>query len=321
MKLFLTVALSSLSLFAASVSQANSSYPSKPIRIVVPWAAGTGLDSLTRTIANDITHDLGATVLVENRVGAGGNIGTATVARAEPDGYTFVMGSNGPFAANKALYKDLAFDPITDFSPVILIGKVPMLLIGNPESPTKTVDELIQAARSNPGKLNFGASNTTARIWVELIKQQAGIDVETVLYSNAGGMLTDLMSGRIQYAFENVGTSLPLLQAQKLKGIAVTSDTRAPFAPELPTIAESSLTDPQLGVWFALFAPKGTPDTVIEKMNAAVNKGLSSPSVIRVAEQLGLAIVGGTSQELSAYQQTEVDKWQDLVTRTGVEIN
>ncbi len=321
MKSLMKVLLSSACVLMVGMASATSSYPSKPIKIVVPWAAGTGLDGLTRTLATGMAEDLGTAIIVENRVGAGGNIGTASVARAESDGYTFVMGSNGPFAANKALFKNPGFDPISDFSPVVLIGKVPMLLIANPDAQANTLDELLAIAKSKPGTLNFGASNTTARIWVELLKLNAGIDVETVLYSNAGALLVDLMAGEIQYAFENVGTSLPFLQSQKLKGVAVTSEERAPFAPDLPTIAESSFDDPQLVVWFALFAPAGTPADIVERMNQAVNKRLPTPEVKQVSDQLGLTIVGGSSQELADYQKSEVDKWQEMVVQTGVEIN
>lgn len=321
MKRFIKAALCGICLTAAGIVSAASDYPTKPIQIVVPWAAGTGLDGLTRTLAAGMAQELDSAVVVENRVGAGGNIGSASVARAKPDGYTFVMGSNGPFAANKALYAELGFDPVEDFSPLVLIGKVPMLLIGNNDTESNTLDELLAEARDKPGVLNFGASNTTARIWVELLKLNTGIDVETVLYSNAGDLLTDLMSGRIDYSFENVGTSRPLLDASKIKGIAVTSEKRAAFAPDLPTVAESSLEDPNLVVWFAMFAPKDTAPDRLARINAVVNKQLKTPEMANAADLLGLSIVGGSPEALGSYQKDEVAKWQEMVTQTGIEIN
>lgn len=304
----------------APAAAATPGYPSKPIHIVVPWGAGTGLDTFTRALAKGLGGELGTAVVVENRVGAGGNIGTASVARAPGDGYTFVMGSNGPFAANPALYKDLAFDPIEDFTPVALIGKVPMLLIGGKDAEADTLDQVVAQARAQPGALNFGASNTTARVWVEYLKQETGIQVETVLYSNAGGLLVDMTGKQIQYAFENVGTSLPQIASGKLKALAVTSSERAPFAPDTPTVAESSVADPGLVVWFAMMGPKGVPAPVVEQVNKAVNTVLRTPELEKAAEQMGMAISGGDSAVLDAYRRSEVQKWRDLIAKTGISI-
>jgi tripartite-type tricarboxylate transporter receptor subunit TctC len=297
-------------------------YPVKPIRIVVPFGAGAGVDVLARGIAKGLTDRLGQPVVVENRPGAGGNIGTEAAAKAAPDGYTLIMGSNGPFAANVSLYDKLPFDPVKDLSPVILMGRLPMILVANEAVSAASVADVIQMAKARPGTLNFGASNTTARVWVELLKSMAGIDVITVLYKNVGAMLTDLMGGQIQYAFENVGPSMSLIRANKIKGIAVTSPKRAGFAPNIPTLAESGLTRYELVVWLALFAPKGTPTEIIMRLNAEVNKIMfESPEITQLIASIGMDPAGGSPEQLANYHRAEIAKWRELIKATGVQLN
>jgi tripartite-type tricarboxylate transporter receptor subunit TctC len=300
---------------------AASSYPEKPIKIVVPFGAGSATDILTRGVADGLSKRLGQAVVVENRAGAGGAIGATAVANASPDGYTLVMGTNGPFAANVSLYSQLPYDPLKDFEPVMLMGRLPMMLVANSTAKATTVQELIAEAKANPDKVNFGASNTTARVWVELLKKSAGIQAETVLYSNVGGMLSDLMGGQIPYAFENVGPSRPLVESGKLKALAVTSAERANFAPQVPTMAESGLDKHELVVWFALFAPKGTPADIVERLNKEANEVLKTPEIIRIADQISMKPAGGPPSDLAAYHKREVDNWRSLVQYTGVEIN
>lgn len=319
-KTYLRAIFTAASLTFLSVAQA-ASYPSKPIHLVVPFGAGSSTDIFARSIAKGLSERVGSSVVVDNRAGAGGNIGTASVVNARPDGYTLVMGTNGPLAANASLYSDLPYDPIQDLAPVTLMGRLPMVLIANPDEPASTLQELIAAARAEPGKLNFGASNTTARVWVELLKDMADIDVETVLYANVGSMLTDLMAGRISYAFENVGASLSALQSEKVKPLAVTSPQRADFAPDVPTIAESGLDEHELVVWFAVFAPKDTPSEVIEHLSMELNEVLKSDEVLKTTEQISLTPAGGSPDDLAQYHASEVKKWHDLVEMTGIRIN
>jgi tripartite-type tricarboxylate transporter receptor subunit TctC len=300
---------------------AAESYPNKPIRMIVPFGAGSSTDILSRAVAQQLGERLGQPVVVENRAGAGGIVGTGSAARANADGYTFIMGSNGPFAANASLYSDLPYDPIKDFSPVVLIGTVPMILLANNSAPSKNVAQIIEEAKQNPGKLNFGASNTTARVWVELLKDMGGIDVATILYKNVGELMTGLISGQIDYAFENVGPSLPQIDSGKVKALAVTSPERADFAPDVPTMAEAGLVRHELVVWFGLFAPKDTPANIVARVNAEVNELLKTDAIKRTLAQISLKPAGGTSEAFGKYQASETEKWRKLVDLTGIRIN
>ncbi|MCY1515657.1 hypothetical protein D9M68_502530 [compost metagenome] len=313
--------LAALLLLGAACMNASAAFPDKPINMVVPFGAGSATDTLARSVAKGLSERLGQPVTVENKPGAGGGIGAAYVARSAPDGYTLLMGTNGPMAANASLYQRLPYNPIKDFAPVALMGRLPMILIGNADTKASTLPELIAAARAQPGALNFGASNTTARVWVELLKRMADVDVATVLYSNVGGMMTDLMSGRISYAFENVGPSLPQIAAGKVRALAVTTPQRASFAPDIPTVAESGLDKHELVVWFAMFAPRDTPPPVVARLNAEVNQVLATPELRQLATQIGMAPAAGSPADLKAYQEDEVKNWRNLVAMTGVRID
>lgn len=306
---------------ALPVTGSHAAFPERPVTIVVPFGAGASVDILGRAIAKELSERFKQPVVIENRAGAGGNVGTASVARANADGYTLLLASNGPLAANVSLYSNLPFDPLKDFTPVMLVGELPMVLIANKSAPVSNVTELVELARREPGKLNFGASNTTARVWVELLKDMGKVQVETVLYKNVGTMLTDLIGGQISYAFENVGPSLPHVQSGEIKALAVTSAERAAFAPDIPTLAESGFREHELTVWFAVLAPKGTPDDVVRRLNEALNDVLNTDTVRDAARQTSLRIAGGTSAELAAYHAGEVEKWRQFVQMAGIKID
>lgn len=310
--------------FAALCGQAawGQDYPSRPIRIVVPFGPGAGVDTLARGVGKLLAERLGQPVVIENRPGAGGNIGTDAVAKAAPDGYTLLMGSNGPLAANVSLYETLPFDPAKDLAPIVLMGRLPMILIANNGAPAGSVPELIQLAKASRGvPLNFGASNTTARVWIDLMGRMIDAKIETVQYKNVGTLLTDLMGGQIQYAFENVGPSMPHIRGDKVKALAVTSHKRAAFAPEIPSFGEFGLTRYDLVVWYGLFAPKGTPAEIVNRLNAEVNKMLrESPEIIRLAATIGMEIEGSTPEQLGVFQKSEIAKWEELVKTTGIKL-
>ncbi|OAD15279.1 Bug family tripartite tricarboxylate transporter substrate binding protein [Achromobacter insolitus] len=305
----------------AACLNASAAFPEKPINMVVPFGAGSATDTLARGVAKGLSERLGQPVTVENKPGAGGGIGAAYVARSAPDGYTVLMGTNGPMAANASLYQRLPYDPVKDFAPIALMGRLPMILIGNASAKATTLPELVAAAKAQPGAINFGASNTTARVWVELLRHMADIDVTTVLYSNVGGMMTDLMSGRISYAFENVGPSLPQIAAGKVRALAVTTPQRAPFAPDIPTVAESGLDRHELVVWFAMFAPRDTPAPIVERINAEVRQVLDTAELRQLSAQIGMTPAAGSPADLKAYQEDEVKNWRKLVDMTGVRID
>ncbi|NGT15904.1 Bug family tripartite tricarboxylate transporter substrate binding protein [Achromobacter insolitus] len=305
----------------AACLNASAAFPDKPINMVVPFGAGSATDTLARGVAKGLSERLGQPVTVENKPGAGGGIGAAYVARSAPDGYTVLMGTNGPMAANASLYQRLPYDPVKDFAPIALMGRLPMILIGNASAKATTLPELVAAAKAQPGAINFGASNTTARVWVELLRHMADIDVTTVLYSNVGGMMTDLMSGRISYAFENVGPSLPQIAAGKVRALAVTTPQRAPFAPDTPTVAESGLDRHELVVWFAMFAPRDTPAPIVERINAEVRQVLDTAELRQLSAQIGMTPAAGSPADLKAYQEDEVKNWRKLVDMTGVRID
>ncbi|CAB3952857.1 hypothetical protein LMG6001_03089 [Achromobacter insolitus] len=305
----------------AACLNASAAFPDKPINMVVPFGAGSATDTLARGVAKGLSERLGQPVTVENKPGAGGGIGAAYVARSAPDGYTVLMGTNGPMAANASLYQRLPYDPVKDFAPIALMGRLPMILIGNASAKATTLPELVAAAKAQPGAINFGASNTTARVWVELLRHMADIDVTTVLYSNVGGMMTDLMSGRISYAFENVGPSSPQIAAGKVRALAVTTPQRAPFAPDIPTVAESGLDRHELVVWFAMFAPRDTPAPIVERINAEVRQVLDTAELRQLSAQIGMTPAAGSPADLKAYQEDEVKNWRKLVDMTGVRID
>ncbi|WP_406625232.1 Bug family tripartite tricarboxylate transporter substrate binding protein [Acidovorax sp. SDU_ACID1] len=296
-------------------------WPSRPITLVVPYSAGTGIDGLARALANNLGKSLGQPVIVENRPGAGTNIGTAAVARAKPDGYTLVIGANSSFAANKSLYRHLGFDPQADLTPVAFLGTGAMVVLATPASGIRSMEELVALAKSNPEKINFGAANTTARVWIELITSAAGIKAQTVLYSNAGTMLNDLVGGQIPLSVENTGTSRALVSSKKLIPLAVTSKTRGKFNATVPTLSELGITQLEVDPWFAVFAPKGMPSEIVKRLNAEINALQGHADYIRAKDFVEYAGGGWSPEELGAFQASEITKWRELVDRTGIRLD
>lgn len=296
-------------------------YPSRPLTLVVPYSPGTGLDTLARAISTAVAPKLGQPMVVENRPGAGTNIGVAYAARAKPDGYTLVIGANSAFAANKSLYTRLNFDPVNDFEPVAFLGKGAMVVLSNHSVGARSMADFLRYAKENPDKTNIGAANTTARVWIELIKSMGGIQAETIVYNNAGGMLTDLMGGQISFAVENTGTSRALISASKLTPLAVTSKSRGKFNATVPTLTEANLGQYEVDTWFAIFAPKGTPQPIIDRLNKEINASLASPEVVKATDIMELSGGGGTPQQLRSFQVSEINKWRKLVDKTGIKLD
>ncbi|NYT45440.1 tripartite tricarboxylate transporter substrate binding protein [Alcaligenaceae bacterium] len=299
-----------------------ASYPDRTIRIVVPFGPGSATDTLARVLAQGLSEDLNQSVIVENRPGAAGAIAAREVASAKPDGYTLILGSNGPFAANPSLYKNLSYSPIDDFEPIWLAGHVPQLLLTAGDAKNiSTVQDIVSYAKSNSSKVNFGATNTTSQIWAELLKKAKGIDVPVILFKETGQMLTDVMTGRANFAFGSVAPARPLMDAGKIKAVAITGDKRMEALPDVPTLKESGFDEYNLDVWMALFAPKGTPAEIVMTLNEKLNHLLTTEKVKQIANQIGMQAAGGTPEALGAVVKHDVANWQKLVDLTGVTVN
>lgn len=292
-------------------------YPSKPIRLVVPYPAGQGTDVMARAIGDKLAEALGKPVVVDNRPGAGGNIGTEVAARAASDGYTLIMGTNATHAMNASLYSSVPFDHIRDFAPVALVGTLPLMIVAHPSAPASSPKELVDLARARPGGLNFGFGSTSGRVAIELFKRNAGVDVVPVSYRGATAVLTDLMGGQIQYAAETVATVLPHVKAGKIKAIAVTSSKRTQLAPDVPTVQESGLSYEVVG-WNALFAPRGTPPEIVQRLNAEVNRVVQTAEVRTRMASIGFDPASGSPADLATFVRTETDKWSQIIKAAGL---
>lgn len=318
----LTIIVSSLLLWIAAILPANAqTYPTKPIRLVVPYPPGQGTDVMSRAVGERLAERLGQPIIIDNRPGAGGNIGTDHVAKTAPDGYTLLMGTNATHAMNPSLYSNIPFDPVRDFSPVILVGTLPLMLVAHPAVSANSVKEVLELARAKPGTLNFGISSTSSRVSSELFKRMTNIDVALVLYKGATAMLTDLIGGHVQFGIETVATAMPQVKGGKVKPIAVTSGKRTDLAPTVPTFAESGLAGYDVVGWNALFAPKGTPPEIIAKLNAEIGKILQTPDMKQLMASIGFDPAGGTAEHLAAYVRAEGDKWGLIIKSAGIRLD
>jgi tripartite-type tricarboxylate transporter receptor subunit TctC len=312
-------------LFAALTSgaQAQAPYPNHPARIVVPFPAGGTTDILARETAQKLTQTLGQPFVVENRPGAGGNIGADLVAKSPPDGYTMLMGTVGTHAINPSLYEKMPYDHVKDFVPVVLVAGVPNVLVVNPSLPVKTVQELIAYAKANPGKLNFASSGSGTSIHLsgELFKTMAGVSMQHVPYKGSAPALADLAGGQVQLMFDNLPSSLALIKAGKLRAIAVTSLTRSTALPDVPTISESGLPGFEASSWFGLLAPAGTPKDVVTKVNGEVAKWLATPEAKEnLAGQGAIVATGLAPEDFVRHIASETAKWQKVVKESGAKV-
>ena len=310
--------------FAAfAVGASAQAYPTKPIRVVVPFPAGGTTDVLARAAAQKLTETLGQPAVVDNRPGAGGNIGAELVAKSPPDGYTLLMGTVGTHAINPGLYPKLPYDHVKDFAPVILVAGVPNVLVINPALPVNSVQELIAYAKANPGALNFASSGngTSIHLSAELFKTMAGVQMTHVPYKGSAPALQDLVGGQVQLMFDNLPSSLALIKGGKLKALAVTSATRAAALPDVPTLAESGLPGFEASSWFGLLAPAGTPAPVIAKLNGEIAKWLATPEAKEKLLAQGATAAGGTPEDFAQFIAAETAKWQKVVKESGAKVD
>ncbi len=317
-------AIAGLSTAALLPSTAHAqSYPTKPITIIVPFSAGGTTDILARFVGLHMGTTLGQPVIVDNRAGAGGNIGGQAAARANADGYTIFMGTVGTHAINQSLYKKMPFDPIKDFAPLSRVAMVPNLLVANPGQPYKSVKELIAYAKANPGKVNFASAGNGSSIHLsgELFKQMTGVDMQHVPYKGSAPAVADLLGGQTSIMFDNMPSAIPHVKGGKLRAIAVTTATRSPALPDVPTIAEAGVPGYEATSWFGLLAPAGTPPAVVAQLNGAILKALADPDVkTKLAEQ-GAEPHPEKPEQFAAFIGSETAKWGKVVKESGASVD
>jgi tripartite-type tricarboxylate transporter receptor subunit TctC len=306
----------------AGISSANAqNYPNRAITLVIPFAPGGSTSIVGRGIADKMSELLGEKVVVDNRPGAGGTVGTKAVAKSDPDGYTLVLGYTGTLAIGPSLYKSVGYDPRKDFAPIGLIGNAPNSLVVNPSFPAKTVAELIAYAKVNPGKVNFGSAGagTASHITGEYFARTAGITLVHIPYKGTGPALTDLLGGHIPMAFAPIPASHPNVSAGKLRALAVTSTTRSGLLPDVPTMAEAGLPGFDASLYYGLAAPVGTPRTIIDKLNKVLREALASDEVKKQLGNDGTEITPGTPEDYADFIDKDEKKWAQLVKASGVE--
>ena len=308
-------------LSSALVPAQAQTYPNRAITLVIPFAPGGSTSIVGRGIADKMSELLGEKIVVDNRPGAGGTVGTKAVAKSDPDGYTLVLGYTGTLAIGPSLYKNAGYDPRKDFAPIGLIGNAPNSLVVHPSFPAKTIAELIAYAKANPGKVNFGSAGagTVSHITGEYFAASAGIKLVHIPYKGTGPALTDLLGGHIPMAFAPIPASHPNVTAGKLRALAVTSTTRSSLLPEVPTIAESVLPGFDASLYYGLAAPAGTPRPVIDKLNKALREALASAEVKKQLTQDGTEITPGSPEDYAAFIDKDEKKWSQLVKASGVE--
>jgi tripartite-type tricarboxylate transporter receptor subunit TctC len=297
-------------------------YPNRPIRIIVAYTPAGTTDILARALGQKMTERWGQAVIVENRPGANGNIGTEIAARATPDGYTLLMATSATHGINVTLYPKLPWHPQRDFEPISLVALVPNLLVVNNALPVKSVKELIAYAKANPGKLSFGSPGigSTAHLCVELFKTLTGTSMVHVPYKGSAGVLADVAGGQIQLTMDNMPVYLPQVKAGKIRALAVSSAKRSAAAPDIPTVAEAGAPGFDAQAWFALFAPAKTPKAIVAKVADETRRILKLPDVNERIAALGAQPVGGTPQELAAFVGTEITKWRKVIQDANVKL-
>jgi tripartite-type tricarboxylate transporter receptor subunit TctC len=305
-----------------SASAFAQSYPNRPIHIIAPFPAGGGYDFLSRLIAPEMTKTFGQPVIVENKAGANGNIGTDAVAKSAPDGYTLLMGGNSPLALNVGLYPKLPYDPVKDFAPISRVATQPNLLAAHPKVPVKSVAELVQYAKANPGKLSYASNGNGSpqHLAAELLKQMAGVDILHVPYKGAAPTAAALLAGEVSIAFNVILLPLPQVQAGRLTGLAVASSKRSPMAPDIPTMTELGYPI-DIDTWYGLVAPAGTPADVIARLNAETARILNMREMKERTASQGIELGPSTPQELAAFLKADIAKWSKAIRETGIKMD
>ena len=313
--------VTSLCLLAAcGAAAAQQSFPSKPIRVVIPFVAGGSSDIVGRAMAAKFQELLGQPGVVENKPGANGAIAAEFVAKADPDGYTLLVGSIGVFSINAALFKDLRYHPVRDFAPITLAVTTPNVLITKPGLAANSMKEVVDYAKKNPGKLSYCSSGTGSsdHLTAELLNQVAGISAVHVPYKGGAACQTDIMGGQVDISFQNLGAVTNYIRGNRMKALAVTAKARHPQLPNVPTTAEGGFPDLVVTSWQAAAAPAKTPREIVARLNDAAVKALRSPDVRERMSQIGFDVVAGTPEEFGRFMKEEVDRWTEVVKRGGI---
>lgn len=304
----------------AAAPQAHAqAYPTKPIRMVVPFPAGSATDAIARVIGSSVSGAIGQPVLIENKAGADGAIAGADVARAAPDGYTVLMATNSPMSAAPAMRKVPPYDPVADFSPITDIGRYTFFIVVHPSVPANSVAELLAHARANPGVLNYATGNTTGIVSMALFASLGGVKMVHVPYKGEPQALTDLIAGRVQVMVVSAGTSVPHVREGRLRAIAVTLDRRSPVLPDVPTIAEAGMPQFRLTSWAGVFGPAKMPREVVERLNREFNAALGRPDVVQAMEKQAFILVGSTPEQLGTLVREQLDSYRATMKAAGIE--
>ena len=298
-------------------------YPSKAIKLIVPFPPAGSTDISARAVAGKLGERLGQPVVIENKPGAGGNIGSDVVAKASPDGYTLLVGTVGTHAINAGLYSKMPYDHVKDFAPVVLLSSTPNVLVVPASFPANSVGDIIRLAKAKPGELTFASSGSGTSIHLsgELFKSMAGLQLTHIPYKGSGPMQIDLISGQVNMAFDNLSAAMAQIKGGRLKALAVTGASRSPMLPELPTVAEAGLPGYEATSWNGVFAPAGTPKEVVDKLNREINAILRSPETVKYFADQGGEAGGGTPEQLGAFVKSETTKWAKVVKESGAKVD
>jgi len=321
MNRFLTRLLAACTLMLTAAGLGAQPYPSRPVRVVVPYPAGQGTDLVTRYVAEQLSRGMGQNFVVDNRPGAAGNIGTQAVARAPADGYTLLMGTNGTHAAAPFLFASPGFDPLADFEPVALIGILPLTIVTGPGNPVDSVDKLIAAAKARPDAINVAFTTTTSRATLELFKQKAGAPLFGVAYKGSAQAISDLIGGQVEYMVDTIASLRTTVAAGKLKALAVTSATSGELMPGVRSVAEQGVRGYELTGWNVLYAPKGTPAEVVRVLAGEVSKVMALPDTRQKLLQLGVEPQTATGADLARFVVAERDKWGGVIRAANIRVD
>ncbi len=313
--------LAAAAVLIGSLTQgAAQEWPVRPVTMVVPFTSGTTSDVVARALMDHLSKAIGQPIVIDNRGGAGGNIGAGMVAKAKPDGYTILLATTGPAATNKLMYKTMSFDPQRDFADIVLVGKAPVIIVARPNEPANSLQGLIGYAKANPDKVTAGfpGNGTLGHITGKLLQERSGIKFGETQYRGSTPIITDLLGGH-NIAMDSMAAYVPQVQDGKLRALAIASSRRFAGLPDVPTASEAGLPGFEASVWYAMLAPTGTPEPVIAKLNAATNDFLKTAQAKELFEKLGIDVAGGTPNDLRTFVSSEIEKWAPIIKSANIE--